>query len=109
MSSGQKKADAILNDHPSYESIDRLGNRWYHGRYRPGIREWGYPVRLPVEEWGKLAKMRGGFEERPLQPFRRTLNGEAKQRPSQNDRREQTGYDAYERNIRGSDATPFIR
>ena len=59
-----KVADEILANHPAYENQDRIGNRWFQGRYRPGIREWGYPIRLPSEQWGPLAKMRGGFNEK---------------------------------------------
>lgn len=60
-----RQADEMLMTHPAYESVDRLGNRWFQGRYRAGIREFGYPIRLPSEQWGQMAKMRRGFDERP--------------------------------------------
>jgi hypothetical protein len=56
--------DKILVDHPAYENDARMGNLWFRGKYKPGIREFGYPIRLPSEQWGKLAKKRGGFDER---------------------------------------------
>ena len=56
--------DEILLNHPAYVNDDRMGLRWFHGRYKPGIREFGYPVRLPSEQWGKMARKRGGFDER---------------------------------------------
>lgn len=56
--------DRIIEDHPAYENDARLGNLWYRGKYKPGIREFGYPIRLPSEQWSKIAKMRGGFDER---------------------------------------------
>lgn len=79
-------ADEILMTHPAYESQDRIGNRWFQGRYRPGIREWGYPIRLPSEQWGPIAKERGGFDERPSNNFRRTLNEQTIERSSGDDR-----------------------
>lgn len=74
-----RKADEILMNHPAYANEDRLGNRWFHGRYRPGIREWGYPIRLPSEQWTRLAHMRNGYDERQVTPFKRTLNDEITQ------------------------------
>ncbi len=87
-----KQAEEILMTHPAYENQDRIGNRWFQGRYRPGMREWGYPIRLPSEQWTPLPKMRGGFDQQMRSnPFRRTLNGEkATQRSSRDDRSSQT-------------------
>jgi hypothetical protein len=79
-------ADEILMNHPAYENDDRIGNRWFQGRYRPGIREWGYPIRLPSDQWGPVAKMRGGFDERATSNFKRTLNEQTDERSSGNDR-----------------------
>lgn len=59
-----EKPEEILMTHPAYENVARLGNFWFQGRYRAGIREFGYPMRLPSEQWGPLARMRGGFDER---------------------------------------------
>ncbi len=86
MAAGQKLADDMLMNHPAYETDDRIGNRWFQGRYRAGIREWEYPVRLPSEQWTQLPKMRGGLDERPTNPFRRTRNNETfEQRSSRDD------------------------
>lgn len=71
-----RQADEMIENHPDYNNQDRLGNRWFQGRYRPGIREWGYPIRLPSEQWGPMARKRGGFDERGPNSFRRTLNKE---------------------------------
>jgi hypothetical protein len=66
-------SDEMLTEHRAYECDDRIGNRWFQGRYRPGIREWGYPIRLPAEEWGPIAKIRGGFDERSsIKPTQRS-------------------------------------
>ena len=82
-------ADEMLENHPAYETDDRLGNRWFQGRYRPGIREFGYPIRLPQEEWGPLARMREGFDERSLNPpYRWTRNKRQDQRTQRADRDE---------------------
>ncbi|MES2409022.1 MAG: hypothetical protein V4509_01835 [Patescibacteria group bacterium] len=106
MASGQKLADEMLTSHPAYETDDRIGNRWFQGRYRPGIREWGYPVRLPPEQWTPVAKMRGGYDERQNNPFKRTLNNEKiEQRSSRNDRGPQNANDAFQRNGYGSNAS----
>lgn len=78
-------AEEMLTNHPAYETDDRIGNRWFQGRYRPGIREWGYPIKLPSEQWTKLPKMRKGFDERFDTPFRRTLNEETTRRSSRKD------------------------
>jgi hypothetical protein len=84
---GYLLAEQMLTDHPAYETDDRIGNRWFQGRYRPGIREFGYPIRLPSEQWAQLPKMRGGLDERRGTPFRRTLNDEkqTEQRSSRDD------------------------
>jgi len=82
--------EQILANHPAYETDDRMGNRWFQGRYRPGIREFGYPVRLPQEQWGPIAKIRDGFDERsPSRPYRWTRNNpdeQTTQRSSRDDR-----------------------
>ena len=56
--------DKILEEHSAYENDARLGNLWYRGKYKPGIREFGYPIRLPSEQWTNLIRMRGGLDER---------------------------------------------
>jgi hypothetical protein len=56
-----RKADEMLANHPSYYSIDRLGQRWYRGRYQGNIKLYDRPVGLPRDQWSKIIKMRGGF------------------------------------------------
>ena len=101
MRDSQEIADEILMTHPRYETDDRIGNRWFQGRYRPGIREWGYPIRLPSEQWTPVVKLRGGMDERPDQPFKRTKNDEKGfKRPGNDDRGSQERDYAFPRNRR---------
>ena len=103
MRDSQEIADEILMTHPRYETDDRIGNRWFQGRYRPGIREWGYPIRLPSEQWTPVVKLRGGMDERPDQPFKRTKNEQTVERSSSDDRVRKEGEYALPRDRNRSD------